>query len=124
MTEHAFDINLGGTNYNWLLYDVGGAVRAWFCFFVRRAKCLLIGSSFFFSLFSHSQRGQASLSVFSLSFSRRRVSDVVRLLTVVDGVHFVLDSDTRGCRSSTTVSALPLSPSLLFPARRCQVRRA
>ena len=28
VTEHQFDINLGGTNYNWLLYDVGGAVRA------------------------------------------------------------------------------------------------
>ena len=27
VTEHAFDINLGGTNYNWMLYDVGGAVR-------------------------------------------------------------------------------------------------
>ncbi|KAI0746186.1 G-protein alpha subunit [Earliella scabrosa] len=25
VTEHQFDINLGGTNYNWLLYDVGGA---------------------------------------------------------------------------------------------------
>ncbi|KAH9859156.1 G-protein alpha subunit [Lenzites betulinus] len=25
VTEHAFDINLGGTQYNWLLYDVGGA---------------------------------------------------------------------------------------------------
>ncbi|KAI0646015.1 G-protein alpha subunit [Trametes meyenii] len=25
VTEHAFDINLGGTHYNWLLYDVGGA---------------------------------------------------------------------------------------------------
>ena len=42
VTEHAFDINLGGTNYNWLLYDVGGAVRPFFslpssfctCFFL------------------------------------------------------------------------------------------
>ena len=25
--EHSFDINMGGINYNWLLYDVGGAVR-------------------------------------------------------------------------------------------------
>ncbi|KAH9892429.1 G-protein alpha subunit [Cubamyces lactineus] len=25
VTEHQFDINLGGTHYNWLLYDVGGA---------------------------------------------------------------------------------------------------
>ncbi|KAI0744354.1 G-alpha-domain-containing protein [Daedaleopsis nitida] len=25
VTEHQFDINLGGSNYNWLLYDVGGA---------------------------------------------------------------------------------------------------
>ena len=30
VTEHAFDINLGGVNYNWLLYDVGGAVRIHF----------------------------------------------------------------------------------------------
>ena len=28
VTEHAFDISLGGNNYNWMLYDVGGAVRA------------------------------------------------------------------------------------------------
>ncbi|KAH9915030.1 G-protein alpha subunit [Epithele typhae] len=37
VTEHAFDINLGGTNYSWNLYDVGGAVRpfrhAWVPFF-------------------------------------------------------------------------------------------
>ncbi|KAI0630050.1 G-protein alpha subunit [Trametes polyzona] len=35
VTEHAFDINLGGTQYNWLLYDVGGAVRrhAWVPYF-------------------------------------------------------------------------------------------
>ncbi|EJF65613.1 G-alpha-domain-containing protein [Dichomitus squalens LYAD-421 SS1] len=36
VTEHAFDINLGGTNYNWLLYDVGGARgqrHAWVPFF-------------------------------------------------------------------------------------------
>ncbi|KAI0762174.1 G-protein alpha subunit [Trametes elegans] len=25
VTEHAFDVSLGGTHYNWLLYDVGGA---------------------------------------------------------------------------------------------------
>ncbi|KAI0369618.1 G-protein alpha subunit [Pilatotrama ljubarskyi] len=37
VTEHAFDINLGGAHYNWLLYDVGGAVRlprhAWVPYF-------------------------------------------------------------------------------------------
>lgn len=26
VTEHAFDINYGGTHYSWILYDVGGAV--------------------------------------------------------------------------------------------------
>jgi hypothetical protein len=26
--EHSFDISLSGTRVNWLLYDVGGAVRA------------------------------------------------------------------------------------------------
>ncbi len=34
VTEHQFDINLGGSNYNWLLYDVGGAVRLGFQFLV------------------------------------------------------------------------------------------
>ncbi|KAI8972175.1 G-protein alpha subunit [Trametes punicea] len=36
VTEHAFDINLGGTHYHWLLYDVGGARgqrHAWVPFF-------------------------------------------------------------------------------------------
>ncbi|RPD68331.1 G-protein alpha subunit [Lentinus tigrinus ALCF2SS1-7] len=33
VTEHQFDINLGGTNYNWLLYDVGGARHAWVPYF-------------------------------------------------------------------------------------------
>lgn len=27
VTEHSFDIDFGGGRYNWLLYDVGGAVR-------------------------------------------------------------------------------------------------
>lgn len=27
IAEHRYDINLGGTRYNWLMYDVGGAVR-------------------------------------------------------------------------------------------------
>jgi len=27
VTEHAFDINVGGNHYSWILYDVGGAVR-------------------------------------------------------------------------------------------------
>jgi hypothetical protein len=27
VTEHAFDINVGGNHYTWILYDVGGAVR-------------------------------------------------------------------------------------------------
>jgi hypothetical protein len=26
VTEHSFDINVAGTHYTWLLYDVGGAV--------------------------------------------------------------------------------------------------
>lgn len=25
--EHSFDIDIGGVHFNWLLYDVGGAVR-------------------------------------------------------------------------------------------------
>ncbi|KAI0355795.1 G-protein alpha subunit [Trametes cingulata] len=33
VTEHAFDINLGGAHYNWLLYDVGGARHAWVPYF-------------------------------------------------------------------------------------------
>ncbi|KAI0665862.1 G-protein alpha subunit [Trametes maxima] len=33
VTEHAFDINLGGTHYNWLLYDVGGARQGWVPYF-------------------------------------------------------------------------------------------
>ena len=77
MTEHAFDINLGGTNYNWLLYDVGGAVRACFfasllpCLVSRRARCLLIGP-----LLLCPQRGQASAP---LSISRGRVAEVERV---------------------------------------------
>ena len=27
VTEHSFDIDIGGVLFNWLLYDVGGAVR-------------------------------------------------------------------------------------------------
>lgn len=27
MQEHSFDIDIGGVSFNWLLYDVGGAVR-------------------------------------------------------------------------------------------------
>ena len=30
VTEHSFEINVGGQTMNWLLYDVGGAVRASF----------------------------------------------------------------------------------------------
>ena len=26
VTEHSFNINVAGTHYSWLLYDVGGAV--------------------------------------------------------------------------------------------------
>ncbi|KAI0699907.1 G-protein alpha subunit [Cerioporus squamosus] len=33
VTEHQFDITMGGTNYNWLLYDVGGARHAWVPYF-------------------------------------------------------------------------------------------
>ncbi|OBZ71036.1 Guanine nucleotide-binding protein alpha-4 subunit [Grifola frondosa] len=33
VTEHTFDINMGGTHYNWLLYDVGGARHAWVPYF-------------------------------------------------------------------------------------------
>jgi hypothetical protein len=28
VTEHSFDINVGGNHYTWLLYDVGGAVSS------------------------------------------------------------------------------------------------
>ncbi len=38
VNEHAFDINLGGTQYNWLLYDVGGAVRP--SLSIRRVSCI------------------------------------------------------------------------------------
>ena len=31
VTEHSFDIDIGGIGFNWLLYDVGGAVRAAAC---------------------------------------------------------------------------------------------
>lgn len=26
VTEHSFDLDIGGVRFNWLLYDVGGAV--------------------------------------------------------------------------------------------------
>lgn len=44
VTEHQFDINLGGTHYNWLLYDVGGAVRS--LSFPRRLRVTLTMSVF------------------------------------------------------------------------------
>lgn len=30
VTEHSFDITIGGSQLNWLMYDVGGAVRLFF----------------------------------------------------------------------------------------------
>jgi len=30
VAEHSFDIELCGSRYNWLMYDVGGAVRVYF----------------------------------------------------------------------------------------------
>ena len=49
VTEHTFDINVGGNHYTWILYDVGGAVSSWhsclytfvdvslfFCFLIER----------------------------------------------------------------------------------------
>ncbi|KAH9932542.1 guanine nucleotide binding protein, alpha subunit [Fomitopsis serialis] len=40
--EHAFDISMGGINYNWLLYDVGGARQAWIPYFEDAAAIIFL----------------------------------------------------------------------------------
>ncbi|KAH9839028.1 G-protein alpha subunit [Rhodofomes roseus] len=43
--EHAFDINMGGVTYNWLLYDVGGARgqrQAWIPYFEDAAAIIFL----------------------------------------------------------------------------------
>jgi hypothetical protein len=34
VVEHSFDIGLGGSCYNWKMYDVGGAVRVSYIFVI------------------------------------------------------------------------------------------
>lgn len=55
VAEHSFDIELCGSRYNWLMYDVGGAVRV----------CL------FFLFYCLAQQG--STLIFSVA---RRVHDI------------------------------------------------
>jgi hypothetical protein len=60
VVEHSFDIALGGGHYNWIMYDVGGAVR-------RPILLLAFTSS---SVFHHSTEGagESSISPFSRIF--------------------------------------------------------
>jgi hypothetical protein len=46
VAEHSFDIELCGSRYNWLMYDVGGAVRVclfflFYCFAQQGATFIL-----------------------------------------------------------------------------------
>lgn len=39
VAEHSFDVELCGSRYNWLMYDVGGAVSVYFITFLRGLMC-------------------------------------------------------------------------------------
>lgn len=41
VTEHSFDINVAGTHYTWLLYDVGGAVSFFYVLVSTRCSLLI-----------------------------------------------------------------------------------
>ncbi len=80
VTEHAFDINLGGTNYNWLLYDVGGAVRA--CLLALPSRALSSDRD----LVTHS--GDRQVSILRFSRCGRSEGERMQLLTVDGGICF------------------------------------
>lgn len=42
VTEHSFDLDIGGVRFNWLLYDVGGAVRVSGLFLSSCMGCLTL----------------------------------------------------------------------------------
>ncbi|KAH8993235.1 G-protein alpha subunit [Lactarius hatsudake] len=42
VTEHSFDINVGGNHYSWILYDVGGARHAWVPYFDDAAAIIFL----------------------------------------------------------------------------------
>jgi hypothetical protein len=60
VVEHTFNIALGGGHYNWIMYDVGGAVR--------RSMLLLAFTSSLVLHHSTEGAGESSISPFSRIF--------------------------------------------------------
>jgi hypothetical protein len=83
VTEHTFDIDFGGGRYNWLLYDVGGAVRNFRVYFHR--------------VFLANERITYSVAKYAACVVAPVASYLKHALSPLSC------SDTHGCLTSTTV---------------------
>lgn len=100
VNEHQFDINLGGTQYNWLLYDVGGAVRP--SLSICRVSCIPNPRTTFFCQIARPSK----YSSFSFP-ALRQACPLSRCLNVRGRSYANATppcSDTHGCPTLTTVS--------------------
>ncbi|TFY71148.1 hypothetical protein EVG20_g1842 [Dentipellis fragilis] len=101
VTEHAFDINFGGGHYNWLLYDVGGAVRLFLSITAFRAHMATFPAwpgKFPFSILSRSRTGideQDNVAVNPMICTAPRLATAIIFLAPISAFDQYLEEDPR-----------------------------
>ncbi|KAI6001671.1 G-protein alpha subunit [Pisolithus orientalis] len=132
VSEHSFDIELCGTRYNWLMYDVGGARHAWVPYFDDATAIIFLAPISAFDQYleedGRTNRLDDSLQLFTAICSNKLLknSHLVLLLNKVDLLKKKLESGIKVRKYITSYGDRPntyADVSEYFRAHFIQVHR-
>ncbi|KAI6037566.1 guanine nucleotide binding protein, alpha subunit [Pisolithus marmoratus] len=132
VSEHSFDIELCGTRYNWLMYDVGGARHAWVPYFDDATAIIFLAPLSAFDQYleedGRTNRLDDSLQLFTAICSNKllKKSHLVLLLNKTDLLKKKLESGIKVRKYITSYGDRPNTYSDVseyFRAHFIQVHR-